>query len=125
MISNDLEKDPANVCDLRYLSEMMGNKNNLIIGIIEAFLIQVPEELNGINAAIVKMDYAVVKALTHTMKSSISIMGITLLTPILKEMEDLGTSGTNMEKIKELSLGLNVICLRAFKEIENEKHNYV
>src|ERR1700690_2153568 len=83
----------SNVCDLNYLTELMGNKNHLIIGIMDAFLMQVPEELKCIGDAIAKTDYAIIRSFAHTMKSSVSIMGISILTPILKEMEDLGSSG--------------------------------
>ena len=58
------------------------------------------------------------------MKSSVSIMGITLLTPILKEMEDLGTNANNIERINELNLQLNLICNQAINEIESKKNNY-
>ena len=114
-----------NVCDLKYLIEMMGFKKPLIKGIMDAFLKQVPEELECIHDAIEKRDYQIIRNFAHTMKSSVSIMGISTLTPILQEMEDLGASETNMEKIKELNEELNLICTQATQEIEKEKHNYI
>ncbi|HWY11019.1 MAG TPA: Hpt domain-containing protein [Bacteroidia bacterium] len=125
MIKNELKWEPLNVCNLQYLTEMMGGKNNLIKGIIETFLQQVPDELNGINTAIEKTDYQTIKSLAHTMKSSVSIMGISLLIPILQEMENLGTNATDIGRVKELSLKLNLICQQAFKEVENAKNNYI
>ena len=124
MIKNELKCEPFNICNLKYLTEMMGGKNNLIKGIIDAFLLQVPDELLSINAAIEKTDYPTIKSLAHTMKSSVSIMGISLLIPILQEMESLGTAATNIGRIKELSIELNIICHQAFKEVEIEKNNY-
>lgn len=121
MIENKIE----NVCNLNYLTEMMGNKKPLIGGIMDSFLQQIPEELKSINDAISKTDYATIKNFAHTMKSSVSIMGITVLTPILKEMEDLGKEATGIERIKELSIQLDFICAQAIKEIEKEKPNYV
>jgi HPt (histidine-containing phosphotransfer) domain-containing protein len=113
-----------NVCDLNYLTEMMDNKKPLIGGIMDSFLQQIPEELQSINDAITKTDYAIIKSFAHTMKSSVSIMGIAILTPILKEMEDLGKTASGIERIKELSIQLNLICEQAIKEIETEKPNY-
>ena len=128
-----IKSESVNVCNLSYLSEMMGEKKSLIKEIIDVFLIQVPEELQSINQAITKTDYATIKNVAHTMKSSVSIMGISVLTPVLQEMEDLGamaadgstTLTTNIEKIKELNQKLNLICKQAMEEIEKEKHNYV
>ena len=125
MIKSETEKSVENVCDLSYLSEMVGGKKQLIKEIMDVFLKQVPEELQSINDAVAKTDYAVVKRFAHTMKSSVSIMGISALTPVLREIEDLGAAAVNIEKIKELNQQLNLICKQAIEEIEKEKLNYV
>ena len=112
-----------NVCDLKYLSDMMGGKKSLIQDIIDAFLKQIPEELAGINEAVLNVDYANIRKIAHTMKSTVSIMGITTLTPILIEMEKLGASAANIEKIVQLNMKLDTICKKAINEIE--KLNYI
>lgn len=114
-----------NVCNLGYLIDAMGGKKNLIKEIIDIFLKQVPEELQSISDAIIKIDYPSIKGFAHTMKSSVSIMGISMLTPILQEMEDLGAAKGDMEKIKTLNHKLNLVCTQAMGEIEKEKPNYV
>ncbi len=125
MIKNELDKGTTNVCDLKYLNEMMGGKNHLITGIIDAFLIQIPEELQSINEAVEKTNYPVIKSFAHTMKSSVSIMGITVLTPILQEMENLAIKATDINKIKDLYQQLALICKKAIEEIEIERQTYI
>lgn len=122
-ICNDSGKY-TNVSDLNYLNETMGRKKHLIKEIIDVFLEQIPEELESINIAITKIDYPIIKNLAHSMKSSVSIMGISILAPILQEMEDLGGQTINIEKIMELNYQLNVICKKAIEEIERDKHIY-
>jgi HPt (histidine-containing phosphotransfer) domain-containing protein len=124
MLNSELKRKTENVCNLQYLIDMMGNKKPLINGIMNSFLEQIPEELKSIEDAIEKTDYAIIKSFAHTMKSSVSIMGISILTPILQEMENLSKVATGIEKIKELNLQLNSICKQAIKEIETEKINY-
>lgn len=124
MLPSEIKISATSVCDLNYLNEMMGHKDHLIKGIMEAFLIQVPEELTCINQAIEKCDYPVIKSYAHTMKSSVSIMGITLLTPILHEMEELSGKETDLERIEELRQHLNDVCALAINEIEIEKRKY-
>lgn len=46
------------------------------------------------------------------------------ITPVLQEMEDLGTKALDIEKIKQLNQTLNFICKQAMEEIESVKHNY-
>ncbi len=124
MLKSELEMKTENVCNLQYLIDMMGNKKPLINGIMNSFLEQIPEELKSIEDAIAKIDYPIIKSFAHTMKSSVSIMGISILTPILQEMEALGKEAIDIRKIKELNLQLNLICHQAIKEIEAEKLNY-
>lgn len=132
MIKNESEENiiqndsiGENVCDFKYLFDMMNGKKNLITGVMNVFLEQVPEELERINKAVSKTDYATIKIIAHTMRSTMSIMGISVLEAILKEMEGLGTSATGIEKITELNQKLNLICKQAIEETEKEKCNYI
>ena len=121
-----------NRCNLTYLSEMTGGKKQLIKEIIDAFLQQVPSELKSISDAILKNDFITIKNFAHTMKSSVSIMGISSLNPILNEMEDLSKNAiggsipitTSVEKIKQLNEQLNSIAKQAIEELESEKQMY-
>lgn len=121
MTTDEPENKNENVCNLKYLSDMMGGKKQIIISLIDTFLIQAPEELQSINDAIIKTNYAVIRKTAHTMRSDVSMMGISILAPLLKEMEDLGAGETGIEKIKELNNKLNLICKQAFEELEKEK----
>lgn len=120
-ISIQVESLGENVCNFNYLTEMVNGKKNLITEIMDTFLKQIPQELQSINDAVLKNDYPLIKSLAHKMKSSVSIMGISSLTPVLIEMMDLGEKATDIEKIKELNQKLNLICKKAMEEIEKEK----
>lgn len=123
MENNESEESMKNACDFSYLSEMMGGKKNLMIGIMTAFLEQIPGELQGINEAVAEINYSIIKNLAHTMKSTVSIMGIYSLEPVLKEIEELGATAGSIEKIRELNLKVNSICKKAIEEVEKEKLN--
>lgn len=120
-----IDSNNKDVCNLEYLSKLMGGKKHLIKEIIDVFLQQIPEELQFMEDGIKKEDYKIIKKFAHTMKSSVSVMCITSLTPILQEMEDLGTRAVDIDKIKNLNLKLNLICKQALKEIEKAKLKYV
>ena len=125
MINSESERSNENVSDLNYLTGMMRGNKQLIKEIIDAFLKLIPEELHCINDAVTKKDYPIIKKLAHKMRSSVSIMGISVIAPVLQEMEDLGAMAANIEKIKELNQKINLICKQAIEEIKREKHNYV
>lgn len=112
-------------CNFEYLSDLMGGNSDAIIKIMDFFLVQAPEELASLNKAILIRDYATIKKVAHSMKSTLSIMGVLIVLPVLKEMQDLGDKAIAIEKITLLNNQLNAICKRAFGEIEKEKSHYV
>lgn len=118
-------KNPVDtVCDFDYLYRLMGGKKHLIKKIMDTFSVQIKEELKLMNDAIIKKDYTSTKKIAHTMKSTVSIMGISTVVPVLQEMENLviDTSCSDSyrdEKLTALNLELNVICQKALVETEN------
>ncbi|MGE0638227.1 MAG: Hpt domain-containing protein [Bacteroidia bacterium] len=113
------------ICNFNYLVQMMGGKKQVINDILDAFLKQLPEELKAINDAIIVKDFTVIKNFAHSMRSSVSIMDIAVLKPVLQEMENLAIAGSDIERITELNVQLNTLCKQAVDEVEKEKLNYV
>ena len=124
MTTNESINDNKKVYNLKYVNEATGGKKSLIKEILDAFLSVVPEEMDLINIAVSETDYDTIKRIAHRMRSSVSIMGITELEPILKEMESLGNEAKCIDEIKQLNIRLNSICKKAFEEIRIEKENY-
>jgi HPt (histidine-containing phosphotransfer) domain-containing protein len=121
----NMNKNTRDVCNLTYLTEIMSGKKTLIKEIMDRFLIQIPEELASLKDAIALEKFESIQSYAHTMKSSVSIMGITSLTPILKLMEDLAKLGLDIQKISELNKQLTVICNKAISEIKEESQSYL
>ena len=117
-------KSLGKLSDLNYLNMMMSGKKHLVYEMLEVFLKDFPLELKTMNQAILKKNYVVIKDLAHTMQTSVSIVGIFTLAPVLREIEEL-TMNAGIEKIQILKSKLNTICRKAIKELEKEKYNYV
>lgn len=113
------------ICNFQYLSNMVGGNQSVMIEIMNVFVKQIPEELKSINDAILINDYETIRSFAHTMKSSVSIVDIAVLKPVLQQMEDLAANAGNIEKIKELYTTLSTLCNRAIREIEEVKTGYV
>lgn len=120
-----MSQSEVSVCDFRYLKDLVNGKTDLIKNIMDVFISQVTDELKCINVAIINNDFKTISSYVHTMKSSVSIMGISVLKPILSEMGNLGKAETDIKKIEQLGNELNDICSKAIVEIEKEKLNYV
>ena len=104
---------------------MMFGKKHLILDIIDTFLKQAPEELLNLQLAVQNCDFPQIKNSAHSMKSSVFIMGISSLSPVLSEIESLGGSATGITEIEELNSQLKLICKTAIEELENERVNYL
>ena len=69
------EEKTEKVIDLKFLIETFKGKKNLILEIINVFLKQTTEDLSKLNEAVIKSDYMRIKAISHGMRSSYSMMG--------------------------------------------------
>jgi PAS domain S-box-containing protein len=112
------------VINLDYLTDIMSGKKELIKETIDIFLKQASEDLPIINDAVDKTDYLTVKRFAHRMKSTITMMGISSLSPVLDEMEVLGKAENDIERIKILNKTLNSTYAQALEEIKIERLKY-
>ena len=119
------ENATTNICNISYLTEMVHGNKTLMSEIIDEFHVQISEELKRINDALENANYQVIKSLAHTMKSTVSIIGVTILTPLLNEIESLAKNANDIEKIKTLIISLNIICKKIIDEVESNKHKYI
>lgn len=124
MNNNSTLDNMEKICNLNYISDTLGGKKNLIREILEAFIIQVPEELKNLNEAIFRSDYPDIRRAAHTMKSSVSLISVMELMNLLEEIENLGNQAASISEISALNSKLNCICKKALDEIEKELDNY-
>lgn len=117
-------KETENKCNLNYLSEVMGGKKNLIKEVLDAFLKQVPQELEYLNDVISKEDFQKIINISHTMKSSLSIVGASGVLPLLNKIERLGALKENIQDIKELGNELDLMCKEIIEEIKKEYQTF-
>ena len=112
------------VSDLTYLSNCMAGNKKLIREIMDVFLKQAPEEMMSLNKGVDKQDYELIRRTTHTMKSSVSIMGIASLVLILKQIQDLAICNSDMLKISQLKNEADSILKQAIDEIVEARKDY-
>lgn len=111
--------------DMKYLVEMMNGNKVLIKEIIDLILLQVPKELEQIDSAVRHTDFLLIKTLAHSMRSSFSVLDLPVLRPVLQEMEHLATKESEIERIQELNVTLQINTHRAIEEITIERLKYV
>ena len=96
--------------NLDYLHELSGNDKDFEKVMMEQFVQQTPEELKSLQAAIETGDLLSAKKIAHSLKSTVSYMGLAAeLHPYLEGIEKAAVSGDSsgvqakFEHIKEVA----------------------
>ncbi|MEO7306166.1 MAG: response regulator [Ferruginibacter sp.] len=108
------------VCDLGYLLTAVRGNKKVVHEIIDIFLKETPGELANLEAAIGKADHQLISNIAHKLRSSFSLLGITVLTPIFEAMEHLSNTASPIEKIKQLTRRVIIVFEQAKAEMEFE-----
>lgn len=114
----DKENSAEKLCDLAYLNEMMFGNQEMMCEMINDFTEQTTAILKLMQHAISIEDFAAIKQHAHKMKSTVGIMGISSLVPLLNQMEVLGAESKNIAEIKILADKVNQLCLLAIIELQ-------
>lgn len=92
--------------DFSYLNELSDGNQEFIKEMIDLFVNKVPSDMKELEAAIVVKDYATIRGIAHTLRSSLSIFKLEALfehlDPIEKESIALGFSNEAKQEFKTL-----------------------
>ncbi len=86
--------------DLSYLRSMSAGSNDLIKEMIEIFVSQVPEFISEMKDHYNKGEYAILGAVAHKAKSSVTVMGMEEMGKKLKNLELLAKELLKRKSIK-------------------------
>lgn len=105
------------VCNLDYLMGATHGNKKIINNIVAVFFKETRKELSYLNEAIKKTNYPVISDISHKIKSAFSILGISVLEPVFKEMEQLSSSTSSISNIELLSRKVNLVFKQAKEEM--------
>jgi CheY-like chemotaxis protein len=111
-------KAKASLIDLEYLQTLSKGDKNFEKSMIRSFSLQVPEELNELKAAIEEKNFKRIAYVAHSMKSTISYMGLQQLAPILQQIETDSENQTGLGSINNNFILIDTTCRLALKEAE-------
>jgi len=108
------------VCNLDYLMGATHGNEEIINNIVDVFFKETGKELNFLNNAIEETNYPVISDISHKIKSAFSILGISVLEPVFKEMEQLSSSTSSISNIELLNQRVNIVFNQAKAEMMPE-----
>lgn len=109
---------PVRVCNMDYLNGITRGDEKSAGNLVSVFFTEIGEELSQLNIDIEKINYPGISHILHKMKSAFAILGITILEPVLKEMELLSNSASSIALIKQLTLRVHLVFNQAKIEMK-------
>lgn len=103
------------------IMEMIGCDDDFVNKLFEQFVIECTESVKKINEAYLNNDWQTIRGASHKMLSSSRILTLNHLTTLLKEIEILAESRTNLEKMPSLLEQLNAEIRLVFDELKGVK----
>lgn len=113
---NEKENIPDSVIDMEYLRSLSKGDDVFEKNMIRAFSEQMPREIQELKTAIDNKDYEKIKSLTHSMRSTVSYLGLQQLIPLLLQMEAEAENEKGFSQIYNNFALLEVTCQLAIKE---------
>jgi HPt (histidine-containing phosphotransfer) domain-containing protein len=109
------------ITDLSYLISMADKNNELILEMIDIFIVQVEEFGIEMQRLLEKKDYDSLGKLAHKAKSTVSIMGMAGLSGVLKNLEIDCDRKVNKESYQAVVSKFRSDCGMAISELEEHR----
>ena len=108
------------IYNLDKINEMAEGDGEFVISVISAFLEEVPEDLELLEKSISQRNYENVYQLAHKIKPNVDLLGMEQTRATALEIEKLGKSEANSEKIEELFPRLKKDVCQVVSELKND-----
>ena len=108
------------VCNMGYLMGATRGNKLIINNIVTVFFKETRKELSTLDDAIKKINYPVIRDISHKIKSAFSILGIAVLEPVFTEMEQLSSNTSPIDRIEQLNRRVNSVFKQARAEMKAE-----
>jgi HPt (histidine-containing phosphotransfer) domain-containing protein len=105
--------------DLSYLNQLANGSDEFISKMTAIFLEQTPEALENLDKHLAAKDWKALRGTAHKMKSSLSIMGIKELEPVVADLENFCDKEINLDKVPALVDQVKIVCKEAMEELKD------
>ncbi len=108
----------CNICNLDYLVNVTRGDKVRINNLVSLFFTETHQGLLLLSEAVEIKNYAVISSMSHKLKSAFLILGISVLEPVFKEMEQLSRNLSASGKIEELNHRILMVFNQASAEMK-------
>ena len=107
----------AKVIDLNVVDRYSKGDVEFRRELMQEFINTVPEAIDSLETAIRQGNYSRIKEIAHDMKTTIHVVGLTVLIGhLLQQIERLAVSSSDVNSISTLFSDVKLICMQAVQE---------
>jgi CheY-like chemotaxis protein/HPt (histidine-containing phosphotransfer) domain-containing protein len=116
-IGEGANKTGGKVIDLNVIERYSKGNVEFRNELIHEFITTIPSAISSLESAIKESNYRRIKEIAHDMKTTIHIMGLTILIGhILQKIEVFANSNSSLSSIYQLFTDVKLVCLQAVQE---------
>jgi PAS domain S-box-containing protein len=120
-INIDAIDSPLKCIDLSYLIKRTKANPELMMKMIDLYLVQTPPLINAMNQSLLERDWKQLSAAVHKLIPSFSIMGIHKdFENMTIKMQDYANTQEHLDELPELMLKVDNVCSQACIELKEE-----
>jgi signal transduction histidine kinase/AmiR/NasT family two-component response regulator/HPt (histidine-containing phosphotransfer) domain-containing protein len=113
----EVENVGGKVIDLNIINKYSGGDAEFRKEMIKEFINTLPPSIHLLEDAIKQGDYSKIKMIAHDMKTTIHVMGLTILIGhLLQEIEKYAYSNTGLSNINNIFSDVKDVCMQAVQE---------
>jgi len=108
------------IYSLDKLNEMAGGDMDFITSVVSVFLEEVPQDLEGLEAAVSNKNYETIYQLAHKIKPNVDLLGMEQTRVAALEIETLGKKGNTSSEIESIFPTLKKDITQVISELKND-----
>lgn len=105
------------------LEEISGGSDDFIREMIKLFVTQAKNTISGLNRAFDQQDLNEIRNLAHQIKPSIDNLRIDVLSPVIREVEQLAEEGGALAQLSPLIMETNTVLEAVLEQLDQELKN--
>ena len=115
-----MEDNSNKLYDLINLEEIGGGSDEFVVEMIKLFISQAKNTITGFNNAYDEKNLEEIRSLAHQIKPSIDNIKITILMPVIREVENLAENNEPIEKLAPHIMEVNTVLEKVIVQLESE-----
>ena len=115
-----MEDNSKKLYDLINLEEIGGGSDEFVVEMIKLFIIQAKNTITGFNSAYDEKNLEEIRSLAHQIKPSIDNIKITIIMPVIREVENLAENNEPTENLAPHIMEVNTVLENVIVQLESE-----